>query len=91
LFNAFMGTIYGRVQGVGFRYFAIAKAKERKISGWVRNLPDGSVEVLAHGTSPSLEQFMQDLKSGPIGSQVENSDFQWFLDEKTFSRFEIRF
>jgi acylphosphatase len=91
LFNAFMGTIHGRVQGVGFRYYAKARADDLKITGWVRNLPNGTVEILAHGTASSLEQFMQDLKRGAIGSWVESSDFQWFLDEKTSPRFEIRF
>jgi acylphosphatase len=91
LFNAFMGTIRGRVQGVGFRYYAKAKAENLKITGWVRNSPNGEVEILAQGTSPSLEQFMQDLKRGPLGSRVESSNFQWFLDENTFPSFEIRF
>jgi acylphosphatase len=51
-------TISGRVQGVGFRYFTRTNAKEMALTGWVRNLPDGKVEVLAFGPENELEQFM---------------------------------
>jgi len=62
--------ISGRVQGVGFRYFAEHRARERGISGWVRNLPDGTVEVHAEGSPERLKRFEQDLRDGPPHADV---------------------
>ena len=90
MFNAFTGIIQGRVQGVGFRYFAKSNANELQITGWVRNLPDGTVEVLAIGTQLLLEQFMQCLEKGPIGSRVERHEFHWFQEKRIFNDFEIK-
>ena len=91
MFNAFTGVIRGRVQGVGYRYFAKNKADELGLVGWVRNLPDGSVEIQATGAPSSLEQFMQRLKEGPIGSRVVDAEFQWIQSNGDPKGFEIRF
>ena len=91
MFNAFMGLIRGRVQGVGYRYFAKNKADELDLTGWVKNLPDGAVEIFAAGPRTPLEQFMQRLKEGPLGSRVESADFQWVQSTDDFKKFEIRF
>ena len=90
MFNAFTGVIRGRVQGVGFRYFAKNRAEELDLKGWVRNLPDQTVEILAIGPVPALEQFMQRLKTGPIGSRVESTDFNWLEEPEELTGFEIR-
>jgi len=50
--------VYGYVQGVGFRHFALRLAKSMGISGWVRNLNDGSVELEAEGPKESIENFV---------------------------------
>jgi len=88
--NSFTGVVFGRVQGVGFRYFAKNMAEGLRLTGWVRNLPDGTVEVMATGPLPALEQFMQCLKTGPLGSRVEKVDFQWLGEPRKFEDFEIR-
>ena len=62
--------VKGKVQGVGFRYFVIKKAQNLGLSGWVRNLPDGSVEARAEGRSETLEIFESSLKQGPAWSHV---------------------
>ena len=90
MFNAFTATIKGKVQGVGFRYFTKGKADELKLSGWVRNHPNGTVELLAKGNRSSLEQFMHYLEAGPIGSRVEKVESQWFEDLYEYKDFEIR-
>ncbi len=90
MFNAFTGTVLGRVQGVGFRYFTKETADNLGLTGWVRNLPDGSVEVFASGSRPALEQFMQSLKVGPIGSRVSSTRFQWFETPEKFEEFKIQ-
>ncbi|HOK23426.1 MAG TPA: acylphosphatase [Candidatus Hydrothermia bacterium] len=57
--------VYGYVQGVGFRHFALRLAKSMGISGWVRNLNDGSVELEAEGPKESIENFVNRVSEGP--------------------------
>lgn len=64
-------TISGRVQGVGFRFFAKRLADSLALSGWVRNLPDGRVEMVAGGGEDALERFEQGIKEGPPAARVE--------------------
>jgi acylphosphatase len=61
----------GRVQGVGFRFFAERAARELGLCGWVRNLPDGSVETLVEGDEEAIGQYLQRLRRGPAGARVE--------------------
>lgn len=63
-------TVSGRVQGVGYRRFAQKAAVELGIDGWVRNLEDGSVEVLAIGTQEQLEEMSGLLRRGPLWAEV---------------------
>ena len=62
--------VRGRVQGVGFRWFARKAAGELGLRGWVRNLPDGSVEVLAAGPADALASLEQRLRNGPPSARV---------------------
>lgn len=64
--------VTGRVQGVGFRYFARRVATRLGISGWVRNLPDGAVEAVADGSPDALARFQEELRRGPTLAVVEN-------------------
>jgi acylphosphatase len=65
-------VIGGRVQGVGFRYFTEAAAAREGILGWVRNTPDGRVEVSAEGDAEALERFERSLRHGPPHARVES-------------------
>jgi acylphosphatase len=62
--------ISGRVQGVGFRYYAQRAACETGVAGWVRNLDDGRVEACATGSEKQLSDFEGRLRQGPRGSDV---------------------
>jgi acylphosphatase len=64
--------VSGRVQGVGFRYFAQDTARREGIHGYATNNDDGSVEVVAEGEAESLERFERALRRGPSRSRVEN-------------------
>lgn len=64
--------VSGRVQGVGFRYFVQRQASLLKLHGWVKNLPDGRVEVVASGAVRQLELMEELLRKGPAGSDVED-------------------
>jgi len=64
--------VRGRVQGVGFRWFVEREAQILGIVGWVRNNPDGSVEVLAMGTPEQLAGLRSRLQEGPRAARVDN-------------------
>ena len=69
-------TIRGRVQGVGFRWFVRERARALRLTGWVRNRQDGSVEVVAVGDPDSLQQLRSALGAGPQGAEVDNVEDQ---------------
>src|SRR5687768_7011156 len=62
--------VVGRVQGVGFRWFARVAARRLQLAGWVVNLPDGSVEIAAAGPQEKLDEFRRALLRGPDGADV---------------------
>jgi acylphosphatase len=64
--------ISGHVQGVGFRYFAEARARAEGVHGWVRNLPDGRVEALIEGDVESIDRVGAALSRGPLGADIED-------------------
>jgi acylphosphatase len=64
--------IGGRVQGVGFRYFAQDLALRENATGWVRNLPDGRVEVLVEGEIEAIDRIERALRSGPRGARIDH-------------------
>ena len=63
--------VYGRVHGVGFRWFVEREAHMLQIAGWVRNNPDGTVEVLAMGTRDQLAGLRSRLQEGPRAARVD--------------------
>ena len=65
-------VIGGRVQGVGFRFFAEAEAAREGLHGWVQNLPDGRVEVSVEGEAESVERFERKIGHGPPGARVSD-------------------
>jgi len=83
--------VKGRVQGVGYRWFARDAARRLGLKGFVRNLPDGSVEVQAVGDRDALEQFVGRLRRGPAMAYVVDVDCDWSEEELGFSDFTIAF
>lgn len=81
-------VVSGRVQGVGFRFFAARAARDSGVAGWVRNRADGTVETVAEGEREAVARYLEMLRSGPAGSRVTS-----LVDEETdsgqFSSFEI--
>ncbi len=84
-------VIRGRVQGVGFRYNAQAKAQRLSLGGWVKNLADGAVETLAVGPQDALDNYLNWLHKGPSGAHVAAVDAEWNDSLQTFPSFEIRY
>jgi len=88
---AFQAYISGIVQGVGYRYFAYRQANALGLTGYVRNLPDGRVEVFAEGEKDKLEKFLGYLRMGPSFSHVEDIQIEWFEQFPKYSRFDISY
>lgn len=88
--NSFHAIVQGRVQGVGFRVFTLQAAQRYGINGWVRNLPNGTVEVHAEGDDLALTEFLTELYKGPIMSHVNNIEIDWDHAEPSHGNFEIR-
>ena len=82
---------YGRVQGVGFRFFVRQRAAAVGIKGWVRNLPDGSVEILAEGEKDMLDIFIDRVKHGPAFGRVSELDIDWIEPSHAHTHFTIEF
>jgi len=83
--------VQGVVQGVGYRFFVVKKAREYQIFGYVRNLPDGDVEVLAEGEKGLIMDFVEELRIGPVSATVTAVDIEWFDRPREYEDFEIQF
>jgi len=84
-------AVSGRVQGVGYRFFAVDEAAERNLVGYARNLPDGTVEVVAEGDRTALEHFLAALERGPRSARVTRVEPIWETPRGEFVEFGIRF
>lgn len=84
-------VVDGQVQGVNFRVATRRQAQSLGLVGWVRNLPDDSVEVLAEGARPNLQQLLNWLHVGPPAARVRDVRFTWHDAENTFSQFTVQF
>jgi acylphosphatase len=82
--------VHGQVQGVGFRYFVIQKAHTLALHGFTRNESDGSVEVLAQGPRPALEQLLLHLHRGPSAARVSDVRVSWDTPSEHISGFHLR-
>ena len=81
--------ISGRVQGVGFRKFSQAAALRLQLSGTVRNLTDGRVELRVEGEPTKIETLIQQLRQGPDRSEVDQVDVSWRSSVEGYPIFSI--
>ncbi len=88
--SSLLALIQGRVQGVFFRAFVLEKAKLLGLDGYVRNLPNGQVEVRAEGVKTNLDKLIEYLKVGPPAAQVDDVKIQWLKYKGRYSRFIIQ-
>ena len=82
--------IEGIVQGVGFRYYTYRLAKRYGVKGYVRNMPDGSVEVVAEGEDPKLSEFLQEVAKGPSSAVVTGVEIKE-IEPFGYESFEIKY
>ncbi|MEO0096585.1 MAG: acylphosphatase [candidate division WOR-3 bacterium] len=81
--------VSGKVQGVFYRDFTRRQAKRLNITGWVRNLLNGKVEVVAEGEEEDIKKFIEELKKGPPAARVENLGIKEEEPASEFDDFEI--
>lgn len=89
--SSFRAIVSGRVQMVMYRDFASRKAHALGVFGTVKNLSDGTVEVVAEGKKEVLESFIEKLKSGPVLARVDDVSVSWQQPSGTFSSFIIEY
>jgi acylphosphatase len=82
--------VNGRVQGVGFRIFVEEEADRLDLTGWVRNLYSGEVELVAEGEELSLVAFCEKINKGPSLSHIREFNLEWLPATGEFRSFNIR-
>ena len=80
----------GRVQGVGFRFTAQRYANETGITGYVKNLCGGQVEIIAEGEKKKVETFLRKIKSGPLSRYIDDGETHYSEYTGQFRDFHIR-
>ncbi len=83
-------VVHGLVQGVYFRSFVARNARALGLTGCVRNLPGGRVDVVSEGEREKLEELLRQIEDGPPFARVDGVDVDWSEYRGTFGRFEVR-
>ena len=86
---SFHAYIYGRVQGVFFRSYVARHARELGLVGYVRNLSNGSVEVMGEGVNQQLEELIELIKVGPTAARIDDCKIKWSDYTGNFLEFRI--
>lgn len=81
----------GRVQGVGFRYSTVSLAEHLAVSGFVRNLWDGDVELVAEGSEQELLKLVNDIRASRLGRYILHERLSWFDATGEFEGFQVRY
>jgi acylphosphatase len=81
--------VTGRVQGVWYRKFCFDHASKLNLEGWVKNMPDSSVQLVAQGGRDKLDTFISRLNNGPPFSKVKNLDVIWLPADSNLELFKI--
>lgn len=84
-------TVQGRVQGVYFRASTRDQARQLHLAGWVRNCPDGSVELIAEGDKEKLAQLINWSQEGPPGARVTEVNVEWQEGTGEFVGFAVKY
>ncbi|OGZ34491.1 MAG: hypothetical protein A2174_02625 [Candidatus Portnoybacteria bacterium RBG_13_41_18] len=82
--------IYGEVQDVGFRYHILLEAEKLDLTGWVRNVLDGTVEVVIEGEEENLKKLIEYCQEGPRFAKVDKVEVEWQKATGDFEKFVIR-
>lgn len=83
--------VSGTVQGVGFRFFTSRLARQMGLTGWVKNLPNGQVEILIEGAKGLIQTFIKDLKTGHPHARVQDIHVDWDAFSGRYQTFDVTF
>jgi len=84
-------VVLGIVQGVGYRYFVMKVARRMELTGWVKNLPNGDVEIDVEGPRGLIEFFIQELRVGNAWATVRNIEVKWDKYTGKYTGFDVAF
>ncbi|MCI0595208.1 MAG: acylphosphatase [candidate division Zixibacteria bacterium] len=79
------------VQGVGYRFYAVAHGRRLRLTGYVKNMPDGNVEAYAEGEKGLLEEFIKLLRTGPVAADVSGVSVEWARPSGRHKSFSIEY
>lgn len=83
-------VVNGKVQNVAYRAYVQDAATELGLCGWVQNLPDGTVAVIAQGSPDVLKEFVEYLHEGSLMAQVESVSIDWRTSKRELDDFSVR-
>ena len=83
--------VSGRVQAVGFRWTTLDVARQLHVVGWVKNLRDGRVEVVAEAEEDVLKEFIEYLRRGPRYAKVKGVEVKWLDSTGEFQEFKMKY
>jgi len=83
--------VRGLVQGVGYRYYAFRHARQLGLVGWVKNLPDHTVEITVEGDSSALNEYVKELKTGPSSAVVREVVVDQIEPTGNYAVFDVRY
>jgi len=84
-------TVQGVVQGVGYRFFVLNQARLYDVKGYVKNMPDGTVQVVAEGDKGIVKDFIERLRIGPLSAHVTGVDVKWDENDFGFTEFRLQY
>ena len=83
--------IHGKVQGVGYRFFATRVARRLGLKGWIQNMRDGSVEAMVEGEDKTIDEWIEELKEGPRYAEVTKIDQEQKESTGKLGDFDVKF
>lgn len=83
--------IHGKVQGVGYRFFATRVARRLGLKGWIRNLRDGTVDAVVEGEPEAIDEWLEEIREGPRYAEVTKIDQEKKTYLGKFGDFDVRF
>ncbi len=89
MFSEIYCVVTGRVQGVGYRDFIERYTHEHNLTGWIKNKPDGSVEVVIQGTPDELKDCIEILNQGSLLAKVDSLAVDWRTPARQYDEFKI--
>jgi len=84
-------TVQGVVQGVGYRFFVLNQARLYDVKGYVRNMSDGTVQVVAEGEKGIVKDFIERLRIGPLSAHVTGIEVKWEEKDSGFTEFRLQY